>query len=251
MPQLVYFLQGVFGYRTQPRQGQGSPMRTDLMLRVANRARVPVETGKVQSNLMYDLLADAESDPELMLDVIDATLSLADPNVSGLLTAFEDAGSEWTVAEDGKSLEKRVDETARDQFAAATSAQDDAAQHLREAWHSTYGRHPNPSDAWDHAIKAVEAVLWQDVIPKDPHPTLGKIEKAIAAKPSKWNLGIESNSIGSVETLHALLAMVWVNPDRHSTQNPRVPTQSEVEGLVQIAVTIVQWTRAGLFTVAP
>ncbi|MEU4345594.1 hypothetical protein AB0H00_30810 [Nocardia sp. NPDC023852] len=247
-PSLIYYLQGLFGYRTRPRNGI-SAMQDGLMFNVAVRARIPVKVGVDGSQLMNSILDTCLSDEDKFLDVVDAALSIK-PDRS-LDRVLLEAGSAWTVSPDGNSLLRRVDATAQAQFAAASQPSDDAARELSEAWAQAYGRTPDPSDAWDHAIKAVEAALWPLVIPNNPKATLGSIEKAIEAKPSKWNFAIPSNSIGGVETLHALLKLMWPNPDRHTTGATRPPTQQEAEGVVQIAVLIVQWARGNVLTPAP
>lgn len=102
-----------------------------------------------------------------------------------------------------------------------------------------YGRHPNPSDAWDHAIKAVEALLWGLVIPKNTGATLGTILAALANKPSSWTFRLASSR------------MIWPNPDRPGSGTVRVPTQEEAENVVQTAVMVVGWLRTGALVKNP
>ena len=52
-----------------------------------------------------------------------------------------------------------MDPTVTAAFESATGTGDVASAELTEAWIRAYGRDPDPSDAWDHAIKAVEAIL--------------------------------------------------------------------------------------------
>lgn len=244
-PSLLYFLQGKFGYRTPPRGGKSST-KTDMMFEVALRARVPVRPGLSGTNLMNDILNKCLDNEELFLDVVDATLSLAPEKHSSLKDIFLNAGSAWTVSPAGDSLTRRVEPTAQKQIEEIVGSSHSASTELAEAWESAYGRSPNPSDAWDHSIKAIETALWPIVLPKNSKATLGNIEKALKDKPSKWNFGLHSHSIGSVETLHALLKMVWPNPDRHGTGESRAPTQIEAEGVVHIAIIVVHWVQAGL-----
>ncbi len=123
--------------------------------------------------------------------------------------------STWKVAPDRRSLTSRVDPTVEEALSAATSPEDAASAELREAWTRAYGRERDPSDAWDHAIKAVEALLRPIVSPKDSGATLGKILSALCAKPSKWQFPLESDKRGGVETFTNLLELIWPNPDRH------------------------------------
>jgi hypothetical protein len=59
---------------------------------------------------------------------------------------------------------------AHDAYERAVAPQDVAGNELQEAWARALGRHPDASDAWDHAIKAVEAVLipgaWRRAAPR-------------------------------------------------------------------------------------
>lgn len=244
-PSLQYFLEGKFGYRTQPVGGR-SAMKTNMMLNVALRARVPVKPGLSETRLMNELIAQCLRDEELFLDVVDATLSLAPEKSSALTDIFLNAGSAWSVSPQGNSLTRRVDATAQRQIETVVSSLDDSSMELAEAWECAYGRSPNPSDVWDHSIKAIETALWPIVLPQSPMATLGTLEKALQDKPSKWTFGLKSNSIGGVETLHALLKMVWPNPDRHGTGGSRTPTQNEAEAVLHTAITIVRWIQAGL-----
>lgn len=221
-------------------------MRTDMMLNVALRARVPARPGLSDTSLMHEIIDQCLADEDLFLDVVDATLSLApekSPNLKDTLLA---AGSAWTVSPQGDSLTRRVDPTAQGQIEKIVSTLDDSSVELAEAWECAYGRSPNPSDTWDHSIKAIETALWPIVLPQNSRATLGTLEKALKEKPSKWTFGLQSNSIGGVETLHALLKMVWPNPDRHGTGESRTPTQNEAEAVLHTAITIVQWIQAGL-----
>jgi hypothetical protein len=162
----------------------------------------------------------------LFLDALDYGLHLLNTNsgsnlqeMKQLTTYLEDAGSVWTVAPDTRSLVRRMLPAEANQFERATDPADEAATELREAWTNVYGRHPNPSYAWTHAIKAIEALLWDLVIPKSSGATLGNILRALQDKPSKWRLRLRDNA-GSDESKRdpdlgvlTLIAMLSVNAD--------------------------------------
>lgn len=185
-----------------------------------------------------------------LLDVVDALLNLTNGDVADVLrTQLERGGSAWTVAASGKELQARVDVTAHQSADRALTPTDAATVELAEAWSKIYGRSPDPSDGWDHAIKAVESVLAPIVIPANPKATLGTIIKAIEDKPQKWTLVVQSSEqTTGVETLAAMLRLMWPNPDRHAGANHRTPSQSEAAAVVQLAVVIVQWCRDGALT---
>ncbi len=125
---------------------------------------------------------------------------------------------------------------------------DQASAELVEAWAKAYGLAPDPSDAWDHAIKAVEAVLIPIVVPAKAKATLGDVLGALKANPKGWTfvLATSSSSLSNVETVEGLLRMMWPNPDRHGGGTlTRAPSLTEAEAVVQIAVTVVTWGRGG------
>jgi hypothetical protein len=160
---------------------------------------------------------------------------------------LEAGNSVWT-AEFEEGLFRRVEATATEAFEQAISPGDQASAHLHEAWLNAYGRHPDPSDAWDHAIKAVETVLTAIVEPSNSQATLGGGIGILRSQSSKWKLELRGRGRDqSVEPLVKMLELVWVDPNRHGSSNPEAPaTIEEARALVHLAVTIVQWGRDGL-----
>jgi hypothetical protein len=129
----------------------------------------------------------------------------------------------------------------------ATSPTDHASGELAEAWSKAYGLQPNASDAWDHAIKALEAILIPIVCPTRDKATLGSVAADLKAQPGRFTFRLQGSGLDGVETLEVMLRLLWPNPDRHGGgPNPRVPTIGEARAVVQLAVTIVQWGRDGL-----
>src|SRR5699024_3232883 len=132
-------------------------------------------------------------------------------------------------------------------FEFAVSPGDAASWELREAWAAVFGRNPNPSDAWDHAIKAAEEVTIPSVIPKVAKANLGGVAGELKAHPTPWSFDLPANDGRSNgELLEVLVRHIWPNPDRHGGASKRSPTQSEAEGAVQVAVLIVNLCRGRL-----
>ncbi|MEV0581292.1 hypothetical protein [Nonomuraea sp. NPDC050310] len=222
------------------------------MLDVAMAARVSLRAGngghldgvKIQSQI----LAACSGDQEVFLDVVDATLRLSPSNGSAqdLRDALELAGSAWTVADHNRALQRRVNETARLAAQAAMSPNDLASEELREAWAAAYDRSPNPSDAWDHSIKAVEAVLIPLVVPNQNQPQFGHALGQLKGQGGAWRFEIPGPQQGhEVEPLVEILKLLWPNPDRHANGQGRPPLLEEAQAVVHLAVTVVQWIRAG------
>lgn len=178
----------------------------------------------------------------IFLDVLDFTLGLPQAEDEGddLQTILALGGSVWTVSADGTALERRVDSTVRDAASAAMRPDDEASGELAQAWSKTFGRHPDPSDAWDHAIKAVEALAIPLVIPKKDKPNLGGVAGELKAHPDRWTF-----ALGPVATFESMLRLMWVNPDRHGGADRRTPSQEEAEAVTLLTVTLVQWLRTG------
>lgn len=221
--------------------------RRDLMRDIALGVEIVIAHRSDGYSTAREIVAQCERDDETFLDVLDATLSLTawpGVNIAALRDLLEKGGSVWTVTPDGKSLERRVDQNTAALLAAATAPSDAASDELAEAWAKIYGRNPDPSDAWDHAIKAVETVLAPLVIPGNPKATLGAMISALEAKPSKWEF-VLAGDLGSVEAFTEMCRLIWPNPDRHGGNASRPPTLAEATAAVQQAVLLVQLCRDG------
>jgi hypothetical protein len=185
------------------------------------------------------------------LSVIDALLNRfgsADRSWVNKLTEYLLVGnSALTVAPDGKSLTRRVDPTAEAAIAQAVAPHDTASDELAEAWRKAYGRDPDPSDAWDHSIKAVEAILIPIIVPTQDKPHLGHVLGQLDRQGGPWELLLTTRQgIAPIETLVGMLRLIYPNPDRHPGPDRRVPTLEEARAIVHLAVTVVQWARSGV-----
>jgi hypothetical protein len=124
----------------------------------------------------------------------------------------------------------------------AAAPADVASAELSEAWGKAYGLRPDASDAWDHSIKAVEALLVPLVVPNKAKPNLGDALGQMKANPAFFTFG----PVASAEGVEKALRLLWPNPDRHAGAERRSPTIEEARGIVHLAVAVVQWLRDGL-----
>jgi hypothetical protein len=234
---LVYWLEGQYGYRSQPRANEA------LVISVALACDVEVRSDLYDPSPMRQLLNAAASSDEVMLDVLDATLYRG-PAISSdtLRTVLVDAHSVWTVSQNNKSLERRVTTSAGDAVRSAAAPADDASTELLEAWAKAYGMKPDASDAWDHSIKAVEALLIPLVVPNKAKANLGDALGQMKANHERYTFG----PVAEAEGVEKLLRLLWPNPDRHAGAERRIPTIEEARGIVHLAVAVVQWLRDGL-----
>lgn len=228
--------------------GLDEGMENDNVMRtVAMRLRLPVGVNATSRGVGQALLQRAESDDEFCLDLVDIALTLwgqrAD-NANRLEHLLRAAGSVWKVAPENDHLDLAVDETMQATYEAGVAPQDEAATQLAEAWAKAFGRTVDPSDAWDHAIKAVEVVLIPVVLPKNPKATLGSVIATLTPG-SNWKMILPTNTLNfEVDYLVSLLRMMWPNPDRHGAATPgHTPTIEEARAVVSLAATLVQWAR--------
>ncbi|MEU6184092.1 hypothetical protein [Streptomyces coeruleorubidus] len=197
---------------------------------------------------MLDLILKCKQDEDLHLDLLDYLLTNSKRG-AGRWAALEHAlslgGSAW-MAVAGQGLQRRVDATAQESFSAASAPADLASEELKQSWDRAFSRDPDASDAWDHAIKAVEAVLIPIVIPKQDKPQLGHVVGSFKSQGERWRFVLPGEDMSnSIQPVLAALNMLWPNPDRHANEGRRKPTLEEARAAVHLAVTVVQWARAG------
>lgn len=236
------WLRNRFGWNSQ------KGMNNILMSEIASGLRIPVVRTHMPGGISDQIFGALETDGDLYLDCLDLTLHLGRGQVaSNLDSILRTGGSAWRVNDTKTGLVRRADEATTDEYQRALSPGDAASSELREAWAAVYGRNPNPSDAWDHAIKAAEEVTIPLVIPKVPKANLGGVAGELKANPTLWTFDLPANGDrNNGELLEGLIRHIWPNPDRHGGASKRQPTQSEAEAAVQVAVTIVNLCRGRL-----
>lgn len=238
---LVHWLEGAFGYR----DSRGGT-REKLVLDVALAVDTAVNPRNYQNPPVRQLLNQVERDDDLMLDVLDAVLHLGNlhaATASDLRALLQQAFSIWTVADNNGALERRVTEELHNAYHEVVQANDEAALDLQEAWTQLYGLTPNPSDAWDHAIKAMETALVPLVAPRNKRATLGTVITELQKEPE----GVRFD-LGATPDLAKVLRFAWPNPDRHGGNEHRTPAEREAAAVVHLAITVVEWQRRGVIT---
>ena len=245
---LTEWLRTEFGWHRPASRGGGVDQA--FLQQLALAIRLPVQASHEIGGISKQITTAINRDEELFLDAIDATLRFraGHAQAGNLQQLLELGASAWTVDLAKRGLVRRVDSTAMDGFARATTPTDKVSEELREAWVSAFGRSPNASDAWDHSIKAVEELLIPIVLPGVAKPNLGGVAGQLRSAPHKWQLTptTSSTSLNDALTLEGMLRMLWPNPDRHGgTAARRSPTQREAERVVHLAVAISQLCRDG------
>jgi len=216
----------------------------DLVRELGVRLEVEVAPPWTASRVVGAL---AKREGEDLLDVVDCVLWVADRQNFGvdevaLEELLDQAASVWRVSDDGTALERRVSDELADTVRLATTPEDEASKELRQAWSNAYGRNGNPSYAWSHAVKALEALLLQEVCPNQAKGNLGHVVGELKkTEGNKWLSSFPGRERDhSTLPLAAALELVWPNPDRHSEPNPRTPTEAEARSVVAVTAALVQ-----------
>lgn len=203
----------------------------------------------------------AQQDTESYFDAIEILMrtrpgKYGDPaggSIDTLETALSMSGSAWTVSPSKDQLVERIDETALEQARSATQVQDNATDDLLEAWNQAFGRQPDPSDAWDHAIKAVEHIYSPLVLAAramNNKSTLGSVIGELKQNRTGWTAEVSTDPNdphSGADVIRSMLEALWGNPDRHGGGSKwRKPELPDAQALVPLAVTLVQWGRQGV-----
>lgn len=118
-------------------------MYDSLMSSLAAHLRIAVTSTYATGGISDQIFIALNRSDELFLDAIDGMLSLSQGQRSKTLASvLSGGGSVWAVAEDGRSLERRVSPEVEGAFAAAIEPDDAAANELRTAWTAILGRVP-------------------------------------------------------------------------------------------------------------
>lgn len=164
----------------------------ECMQWISNAARLPLRAGLSGAMMLEEIKKHCLRIEDRFLSVIDALLCkfrAPDPSwVDRLDELLLVGNSAWTVAPDRKGQISRVDPTATEAVAQELAPHDAASDELAEAWRQAYAREPNPSDAWDHSIKAVEHILKPVVCPNNAKATLSNVIGDLCSQPQLWKL---------------------------------------------------------------
>ncbi|MFT8593506.1 MAG: hypothetical protein ABF747_07855 [Bifidobacterium sp.] len=178
-----------------------------------------------------------------------------DMTIEALDKLLVKAGSKWRVGKrDGNAgLVERVDPTMDEAADKAMSECGDAGELLAEAWRQLFGRSPNPTEAYNTVMRALDETTKHTLSPNNPQATLGQSltnmrnqhwQYAIEAK-EKDNLkpGEKSHNVdGGV--IQLMLRTIMENHDtRHAAGEI---TSEQARSAIFLAVPIIQAFHDGL-----
>jgi hypothetical protein len=217
------------------------------------RLRAPLN----RSRPIADLQSLIEDDPSFGIRVIEYVIGTfliidnpphhrGNGHLAPLQQILADSGSVWEVTaldvKDGYEGQKHLVLTRRDLAETKLAITDIRAQSdragsfLADAWKAIAAQDPRPGEAYDKAVKAIEAAAQPVVTPHDTQATLGKIIAAMRDKPSKWTF-----ALGDLGTVIAMMDQVWTNHFRHGTQQRDDHTPQEADAAVHLALPLVRF----------
>ena len=199
---------------------------------------------------MPDSVSDL-SDEECLnaIDYILRQVDIRQPSDVDYLDArLSDGGSVWRATPRG--LERRVDETLQSVAESVFGTHDRPADYLRDAWHKAWGRNPDASGAHQDAVEATEAAYAPIVSPDNDGATLGTIIRDIRAKPSKFQVRLQTKT-GDKDVCRIvdMMELLWESQRRHGTDERPHETVEEARDAVALATPLVHLVQQGGFTV--
>ena len=189
------------------------------------------------------------SSPSVLLDTAAvALMEWADDDDRETLTEIlRSSRSAYRIGEDEHGrfvFQHRYSDELTEIVEDAASQSGRPAEHLRIAWSKLAGHDPDPGAACWEVAKAVEAAGASVVIPSDGKPTLGKMLKAMEAKPDKWTTSLTPDP--SIRRVIGMMQMVWEEAKRHAdSKTPIHVDQDAAEMVVQTAVVLTHWFVSG------
>lgn len=117
---------------------------------------------------------------------------------------------------------------------------------LAKAWRYAFGIEPQPAEAMDFAVKAVERAATPVVSPRNDVATLGTATRDIKTQ-SDWTHGMRANELAPANTtIHHMMQTLWYGQQyRHVNQNATPPTAEQAQTHVMLAATLVGWFASG------
>jgi hypothetical protein len=216
----------------------GSPIEdNDALYTIMTRLRIPPIPGNDGGNPLWRTIVKwIDEDQIRLIAVIEVVMDIRMIDYQQLRMLeqiLSDGGSMYTATENG--IEERVDPVAKQAFTTAVQPKDHASTELSEAWSKAYGQQQNASDAWDHAIKAVEALLVPLVVPNLRSGRIGHVVGQLDQPGSRWVLLLQFNQLSppknppftSIEVLVGMLRLIWPNPIAMPTRSIGVRRQSK------------------------
>lgn len=154
-------------------------------------------------------------------------------------------GSAWEASgdADGYRLTRRDLAAAREAITQTEPHSVRAHQFLVDAWAAVATREPNANEAYDKAVKAVEAAAHPVVQPKHPTATLGSMLGEMKAHRDAWSF-----VLGDIDLVIDMAERLWTTHIRHGTDMRTDHEVPEADAALHLAIPLVRFFAGGLVT---
>ena len=202
--------------------------------------KLPISEGR-------DLLPACSDDELLLLNVINWMLEHPEHRSYEEVVAdiLDRGGSAWQVvwADGAARLERRVVRALSELAHRVMAVGDVSGQHLQNAWREAWGINGSANEAYDQAVKAVEAALVPLVSPKNGKATLGTIILEMTSKPERFKVRLEPRrGADATRAFIGQLEVLWQSHRRHGEPNAVVQMSvDEARDAVSLAAQVVDW----------
>jgi hypothetical protein len=155
--------------------------------------------------------------------------------------------SVYEIAPDQRGLQRRVEATLAASISGASGTAEAAGYsaarvHLEKARGRLFGLHPDPSGAYDEAVRAIEAIACPLFLPNDQVPTLGKVLAHLRGSSAyEFVVTGKGGAPGNTNAVVAMMASVWEgHSDRHAGGPRNAPVSREAaEAALTLAASLV------------
>jgi hypothetical protein len=158
---------------------------------------------------------------------------------------LREGGSAYRVSDDGTALERRVDSTITSLVRQTTSQSNSPSRHLEAAWRAAYGIKPDPTEAYEQAIKAIEAALVPIVLPNEKQGMLGGALGELSKQANEWELSILNREARPAEItpfVEFIRLIYRGQRDRHAGTPTTTPVGADAaEMAVHAAAMVIYW----------
>lgn len=247
---------------TQQFQGQYSGMHDEHMAKLSLVHEVqaalrltlgaPASGFMPRDNVVGAIYAKGEQTIMRVTDFLLSRLPVAADHVRSLSRTLDWSHSKYRVDISGgvPRLALRLPAGIAETVQGVVNQAGDAGSLLLKAWHYAFGMEPQPAEAMDFAVKAVERAVTPVVCPNHPKPSLG-IAVAYIRDQRNWahNLRTDGDKAPPNTTIHHMLQTLWAGQHyRHVDQNAVSPTLEQAQAHVQLAALLVGWFSSGVVT---
>jgi hypothetical protein len=223
---------------------QGSRRARGQVVREMERAlrlRVPLDWGRASGQLVHvSVLSLLDQPGPFAMDCVGFFVSREESTaeIEVLNEILRSGGSAWEATRDesGYRLTRRDLGAAREAITQVEPLASRAHTFLVDSWAAVATREPNANEAYDKAVKAVEAAAHPVVQPNHPTATLGSMLGEMKAHRELWAF-----VLGDIDLVIDMADRLWTTHIRHGTDVRTDHEVPEADAALHLAIPLVRF----------